>query len=101
MRFLKEFLLVSLLLISISKLSSAHGASGITATLTTNPASPVPNQEVQLSFTLKTDEGLDINYVDLTDTKVMHLYGIRNDLTNYLHLHPSNTTTGVFQIPYT
>src|SRR5438445_1431302 len=106
MRFFKHFLIISMILFLANQILANQNikAQGneISATFMTNPPNPVSGQEVNFTFTLKDLQGNPITYLDLTDTKIMHVYGIRDDMKDFIHIHADNTSTpGLFQTNYT
>ena len=55
----------------------------------------------QLRFAILGPDGTPVTDYEPIQTKQLHLYVIRNDLTGYQHLHPTMDPRGVWQTPIT
>ncbi len=95
----------SIFLFSIfSVLTSAHlgeEEKSINADLITS-ATILPNQNTKLDLYI-TDNGepLSSSQLQLINTKLVHLIGMRNDLKNYFHIHPESFDDGYYIANYT
>jgi hypothetical protein len=57
------------------------------------------NQPTQLSFSLIDNQGRVLTAFETVHEKIMHVIVVRNDLTEYQHLHPDyNQATGEFSL---
>jgi len=64
-------------------------AQGVNINFALNPVLPVIGQPTVLKFTLKDEKtGVAIETLEKVHTKEMHLMLVREDLTNFNHLHP-------------
>jgi hypothetical protein len=71
-------------------------------TLTAVKAPRKPGGAGTLSFVILGPTGKPHKDYTLQQTKLMHTYLVRRDLSNYQHVHPTiNQTTGVWSVPIT
>ena len=77
--------------------SSTSGGYGLTLAAATAPA----RTPVTLRFTISRPDGRPLTDYVVDQTKKLHLYVIRSDLTGYQHLHPLLGTDGGWSTPIT
>jgi len=73
----------------------ADTVNGYTLTLRTPPATTIP---AAATFTI-THDGNTVTQFDPEQTKLMHFYLIRSDLTGFQHVHPSMQPDGTWTAP--
>jgi len=73
----------------------ADTVNGYTLTLRTPPATTAP---ASATFTI-TRDGNTVTQFDPEQTKLMHFYLIRSDLTGFQHVHPSMQPDGTWTAP--
>jgi len=75
----------------------ADTANGYTLTLRTPPAT---NNPASATFTI-THDGTTVTAFDPEQTKLMHFYLIRSDLSGFQHVHPGMSADGTWSAPIT
>lgn len=75
---------------------TAASAGGYTLRLTTTTAKP--NTPTTVAFTISGPDAMPVTDYTTDQTKKLHLYLIRTDLTGFQHLHPTMTADGVWSI---
>jgi hypothetical protein len=75
----------------------ADTVNGYTLTLRTPPSTTPPGAA---TFTI-THDGTAVTQFDPEQTKLMHLYLIRSDLSGFQHVHPSMSPDGTWSAPIT
>ena len=96
---------------SMSGMDGMNGMSGMTATVDTGTfassggyaltlATPTagPNSPTTLAFRILGPDGTPVIDYVVDQTKKLHLYLIRTDLTGFQHLHPTLASDGVWSI---
>jgi hypothetical protein len=73
----------------------ADTVNGYTLTLRTPPATTAP---ASATFTI-THDGNTVTQFDPEQTKLMHFYLIRSDLTGFQHVHPAMSPDGTWTAP--
>jgi len=75
----------------------ADTVNGYTLTLRTPPSTTTPGAA---TFTI-THDGTAVTQFDPEQTKLMHFYLIRSDLSGFQHVHPSMSPDGTWSAPIT
>lgn len=80
---------------------SGNGLSDSTEGLTLEPGSAdlVAGQDVAFTFTIVGADNKPVTQFEPEQTKLMHFYVIRNDLTGFQHVHPTMAPGGVWTAP--
>ncbi|MDP9092959.1 MAG: hypothetical protein M3N95_08470 [Actinomycetota bacterium] len=66
-------------------------------TLTTVHATPMSGMDMPVTFTI-TKAGKPVTHFDAEQTKLMHFYLIRSDLSGFQHLHPTMASDGTWSV---
>ena len=82
---------------------SGNGLSDNSAGLTLKPGSTnLPaGQDIELTFEIVGLDGKPVTEFQPEQTKLMHFYLIRNDLTGFQHVHPTMAPDGTWTAPVT
>ena len=72
-----------------------------TAKLKTNPASIESGKLVDLTFQIKNPKGENVSDLEIVHEKLMHLFMVSDDLSQYFHEHPVKQTDGTYKLPFT
>lgn len=78
---------------------TASSSAGYTLRLATTSAAP--NTATVLRFAITDPQGMPLTHYEVDQTKKLHLYLIRTDLTGYQHLHPTLAADGSWSVPVT
>jgi hypothetical protein len=85
----------------MSKIGDGMQATVNGYTLTDVKAPSKPDEAGKLSFTVKGPQGVQKDYTR-QQTKLMHVYLVRKDLTGYQHVHPTiDPASGVWSVDLT
>lgn len=91
--------LVILLVVGLWWVSRAHAPAGIGLELTSDMSQVQAGQTVELRYHVLNDEGEVEKDFELSHEKLMHLVVVRDDLTQFQHLHPElNKETGEWSV---
>jgi len=76
---------------------------GLVASFTADPASPEVGMPAKLEFFVnEKPAGIPVTDLDISQTKLMHVLGVRDDMNGFFHIHPHITgALGVFEADYT
>jgi hypothetical protein len=68
-------------------------------TLDLSKATMPANQQTTLTFRITGPGGKPVTEFIVEQTKMLHFYLVRSDLTGYQHLHPQLATDGIWTVP--
>lgn len=72
---------------------------GFVVTMKAEPVSPIVGEEVRIEFLANMrPSGAVVDDLQIEHTKLIHVIGVRSDLTNFLHIHPQKVGPGQFVI---
>lgn len=75
---------------------------GLAVSVMTEPVAPMAGELVKLSFYAHTrPDNLPYEDLSISHEKYMHVVGVREDLGEFLHLHPIRTEPGLWETEYT
>ena len=76
---------------------------GLVINLTTNPASPEVGVPAKLEFFVnEKPAGIPVTDLAVSQTKLVHVIAVRDDMEEFFHIHPQLTDApGVFKVDYT
>jgi Cupredoxin-like domain len=66
----------------------------------TNPVEVKKDEQTELSFTVKNDNGETVKDLKIVHEKPMHLLVVSADLSEFYHLHPEPQADGSFKVPF-
>ncbi|MBI5817215.1 MAG: hypothetical protein HZB09_02195 [Candidatus Yonathbacteria bacterium] len=82
-----------------------HEEAEITEGLVVNliaPKNPRTGASVKLQFFVnEKPSGKPVDDLEISHEKYIHIIGMRDDLTQFFHLHPKKTKAGTWEVPYT
>ncbi|HEY4510048.1 MAG TPA: cytochrome c biogenesis protein CcdA [Candidatus Paceibacterota bacterium] len=70
-------------------------AEGLAVNFNVTPVPVLAGSSTQLDFLVNDFSQLEINH-----EKLMHVIGVRSDLSEFFHIHPEPLESGIFTIPY-
>ncbi|MDP3770557.1 MAG: cytochrome c biogenesis CcdA family protein [bacterium] len=77
---------------------------GVAVNFNVSPVPVVVGTSTQLDFFVNQKPGnvpIDASQLQLMQTKIMHVIGVRDDMNEFFHIHPQPTSTpGVLTVPY-
>lgn len=75
---------------------------GLAVNLTIDPALPEVNAPLKLQFFVnEKPAGVPVTDLEISQTKLMHVIGVRDDMEGFFHIHPTAADApGVFKVDY-
>lgn len=76
--------------------------SGLAVSMSVTPSQPVAGKPVMMTFSVETrPDNAPYDNLTLAHEKYLHIVGLRDDLGEFLHLHPDKMTPGKWTLLYT
>jgi len=87
--------------VGVGFVESSGITEGLSVDLTLSSADVTAGEEVELSFfvNMKPD-GSPVVDLEIEHEKYMHVIGVRDDLSEFFHIHPSDNEDGVWSVDY-
>jgi hypothetical protein len=76
--------------------------AGIVVEHSVSPKNPIVGQNTEMIFSVRDmPSGAPITNLEIEHEKLMHVIGVRDDLSNFFHIHPDDMGSGRFMANYT
>ncbi len=77
-------------------------SEGLVVSLTTNPVTPEVGTPAKLRFFVNyKPTGTPVTDLEISQTKIIHVIGVRDDMNGFFHIHPEITdASGFFSVDY-